>query len=184
MGASFVIPSPPLIKQVVPWTVLSGNGNIDNVTIADMGYGCIHIPMRVRTNDAGVNGGILLTLNNLGGTNYRRGSLQQADATVTDNAETASSSFQYNVEGAGQTAEHFSYLDIYIMNYASSSRWKEMFAYGYRRSTITNDSGNTMQHYYGRLENIAQITELDIVGAGGTNLVTGSGYAVELLYKQ
>lgn len=183
MGASIIVPSIQYNKQAIGWTILGANTPVITIPISDYNYGVLHLMAKLRMDDVGVNGATLLTLGGISGSFYGVGAKIVTDVTVTEKNEAVTSGVTIPIEGAGQTANYFTMLDLYIYNYASASAWKQVLGRSYIRNSTVVDTGNIDRYWYGHIQSNTQPTSIVLTGSAGTNHITGSSYMVDYMSK-
>ena len=132
----------------------------------------IDVYIYARTDEAVVNSGINVTLNNDTGAVYDRIFVQGANATASANNALAQTAFGLGCAGASQAASVFSLYQFVFFNYRGTVGNKSGLLFA---NNVGQAAANTFTVSYGIVyRSTSAISRLKVIQSGGSNLLAGS----------
>jgi hypothetical protein len=183
MGVAFSFPSPLTVKQVYPYTVLSADGNFNDIPVSDFNYGTLRIHGILRDGSAIVNQGAFIRFNNQAGNVYYYTLKRFADAVFSEAFGNITQQILLDVIADSMTAEWFTPFEVIVENYNSAVDWKPFLVRTFHRTSTVNGTGDVAEFMGGIFQSVDRISEIDIFATAAGGFKAGSAVAIEAYGK-
>ena len=182
VGAGGGASTTTMVELVARTQLVSNTTSISLSSISAL-YAELFLVMEMRTDDTGGNtDSIDITFNSDTGSNYNRYGVSFFGTTPTTTANESLAAAQIRMVNAASNANSptgmFGYVVMRIVNYTDTSRARQAIFEGFNNAA--NSSGNLFRIVGGGTwkNTAAAISSIQIAPAVGTNIVTGSSYAL------
>ena len=165
----------PTTYTLINSNVLSSSAASVTFSAIPATYTDLVLRISARTDNAGTDDGVNLTINSTAGTAYSRTFLYGDGATATSGRTASTSRFSISptgVNGNTTTANTFGNAEIYIPSYLISQNKPIGYFGAYENNATTAKLGA----YAGLWQNTAAITQLDLTPSTGTNFLSTSSF--------
>ncbi len=170
---NLIKPEVPLGMSLISETVLASNAAGVIFSSIPQGFRHLMIMAHARSSAVAELDALIMTFNSDGGANYDYSQLQNA-AFSANRAQTHITAGI--IEAASSRANCFSFVQVFISNYISTSAEKYTNGYGGAFGNLSADADLFFLQAYGHWRNTAAITTVGLFPITGPNFVSGSRF--------